>query len=54
MEIYTPEEVAEILKVTPSTIRRLCREKKIHHFRIGALYRITDENLKKYLDDNIG
>lgn len=54
MEIYTPEEAAEKLKVATCTIWELCRKKKIGFSKVGRMYRITDEDIKKFLENNKG
>ena len=54
MEIYTPEEAAKILKVATCTVWDLCRKKKIGFSKIGRVYRITDEDIKKFLENNKG
>lgn len=51
MELYTPDEAASILKLTPYTIRRLLREGKLPGIKIGAgqLWRIRKDELEAYL-----
>jgi excisionase family DNA binding protein len=39
-EIYTPEEIAEKLKVSEQTIRRYLREGKMEGFKIGNNWRV--------------
>jgi len=45
---YTPTEAAEQLRVSPETVRALCRDKKIGHERIGRHYLIPESDLKAY------
>ncbi len=50
-ELYTPEEVAQRLKVTPYTVRRLLREGKLQGVKPGGVqrWRITKSALEAYL-----
>ena len=52
MNLYTTDELADILKMKVSTIRTLIRDKRLPAIKIGTEYRITEEDLKKFLDDN--
>lgn len=52
MDLYTTEEVGEMLKMKATTIRALIRDKKLPAIKIGTEYRITAEDLQKFLDDN--
>ncbi len=47
-ETYTVEEVAEALKLHPYTVRRLCREGKIHGFKIGGQWRFRKEEIETW------
>lgn len=48
MEVYTAEEVAEVLKLHPYTIRRLSREKKIPAFKFGGQWRYRIDEIEKW------
>jgi putative molybdopterin biosynthesis protein len=48
-EVYTLEEVAERLKVSLSTVRRLVREEKIRTSRVGRQLRVTESALMEFL-----
>lgn len=50
MTVYTVQEVAEILKVSDSSINRLIRAGKLDCFKIGTATRITDEAIKKFIE----
>lgn len=52
MEVYTPEEVAKILKISTPKVQDLCRKGALRSSKIGRLYRITEEDLKEFLDSN--
>lgn len=49
-EIYTPEEIAEKLKVSEQTIRRYLREEKIEGFKIGNNWRIKEKCFLEFID----
>jgi excisionase family DNA binding protein len=49
-DILTPQEAADVLKVSASTITRLCARGELQHVRIGKLVRIRREWLDAYLD----
>lgn len=52
MNLYTTDEVAEILKMKVTTIRALIRDKKLPAIKIGTEYRISEEDLKNFLNEN--
>lgn len=52
MEVYTTEEVADMLRVSPSMIRSLIRKKELPALKIGSEYRITKEDLDKFLQES--
>ena len=45
-------DVAEILKITPSTVRRYINNNDLPHFKIGRLIRIPKDSLISYLYEN--
>lgn len=49
MEYFTPEELAQQLKVNVGTVWRWIREGNLPALRIGKGYRISDEQLAKFL-----
>ena len=50
-EIYTPEEIAEKLKVSEQTIRRYLREEKMEGFKIGNSWRIKEKSFLEFIDN---
>ena len=44
--VFTVKEAAEFLRVTPETVRRLCRRGKIPFARIGSDYRFLKSDLE--------
>ncbi|SDD21477.1 helix-turn-helix domain-containing protein [Halanaerobium congolense] len=49
-EIYTPEEIAEKLKVSEQTIRRYLREEKMEGFKIGNNWRIKEKSFLEFIE----
>ena len=51
MKTYTPEEAADILQVTPETIRRWVRAGKLSGSLLGgAIWRFTGEDLAQFIE----
>jgi excisionase family DNA binding protein len=48
-QYYTVEEVAELLKVDPRTIRARISEGKLKASKIGRNFRIAESDLKIFL-----
>lgn len=48
-KFYTVEEVAKILKVNPMTVYRRVKEGKLKVYKVGRVFRISEESLKNYL-----
>lgn len=48
--IYSIEEAAKILQVTEETVRRYARTGKVRAAKLGKQYRITESDLKAFLD----
>ena len=48
--IYTVEEVAERLKITPFAVRTLLRDGSIKGFKLGKFWRIKDSELEKFVN----
>ena len=46
MEVFTVKEAAAFLKVTPETVRRLCRRGKIPFARIGGHIRLLQSDIE--------
>lgn len=49
MEIHTPEQIAGQLQLTVRTIYKLIREGKLPATKIGREYRISDEQLDRFM-----
>jgi excisionase family DNA binding protein len=50
-EIYTPDEIAQKLKVSEQTIRRYLREKKLEGFKIGNNWRIKEKSFLDFIEE---
>jgi len=53
MKVYTVQEVARILRVSPLTVLRYIKLGKLKARRIGRGYRITERDLALFLDPDI-
>ena len=54
MKVYTVEDVADLLKLKPETIRVMLRDKELNGFKAGKAWRVTEEDLKKYIQKQGG
>jgi excisionase family DNA binding protein len=52
-ELYTPQEVAKIVRVTRTTIYQHIKKGQLKAIRIGNQYRITKAQLEEYLQQNV-
>jgi len=48
-EMLTPDEVADLLRVTPHTVARWRREGQLKTFTMGRIVRITKDDLRIFL-----
>ena len=51
-KLYSVKEVAEMFDVSENTIRNLCESGELGSIRIGVQYRISEEEIKKYIKQN--
>lgn len=54
MKIYTVEEVADLLTLKPETVRAMLRDSEINGFKAGKAWRVTEDDLKKYIQEQGG
>ena len=54
MKIYTVEEVADLLKIKPETVRVMLRDNELNGFKAGKAWRMTEDDLKKYIQKQGG
>ena len=52
-ELMTYKEATQYLKVTRKTIYNYMKAKKIKAIKVGRTYRVTQEELNKYLTEGI-
>ena len=52
-DIFTPEDIADKLKASRSTIYRWLRNGDLKSFKAGKLWRITREDLEAFLGRSI-
>ena len=48
--LLTTEEVAELLRIDPVTVRRLIGRGELAAYRIAGEYRFTDADLEQFLE----
>ena len=48
--IYTPDQAAAKLQLTPATVRAYLRQGTINGVRAGRLWRITETALKNFME----
>jgi len=48
-KLYSPEDVANMLRVTRRTVYSYMRNGKLHAAKIGGNWHITEENLNAFL-----
>lgn len=53
-EVFTVEEVAKYLKVTPTTIYRMLEDGRLTGFKIGASWRIRESDITAYIERSQG
>lgn len=49
-EFLTPQEVAELLRVSVYTVRRWIKEGDLPAYKVGRSWRIDQEELERWLD----
>ena len=52
-EIYTPDEIAEKLKISEQTVRKYLRQEKIKGFKLGNSWRVKEKDLLEFIDGQI-
>lgn len=50
--LHTVDEVALILRIHFHTVKKLIRENKMGHVRVGRNYRVTPSQLADYIERN--
>lgn len=49
--VYTRNEIAKILKVAPNTVSKYIRQRKLHGTVLNGKYRISDNELSRFIND---
>lgn len=49
IKVYTVTEAAELLDITPQTVRGYIKNGKLHAQRVGRPYLISEEAIKAFL-----
>ena len=49
MIVYTPDDVAKLLRITKKTVYKLINSRELAALRVGSLFRITEQQLQSYL-----
>jgi excisionase family DNA binding protein len=49
--VLTLEEVAQFLRVHPSTVYRLLRKRRIPAFKVGADWRFNQDSVEKWVKE---
>jgi len=44
--------VAELLKISAKTVREMIKDKRLQAVRVGKEYRITEDQIRQYVDEN--
>ena len=52
-KLYTIEEASDLLKLKVSKLRKAVFKKEIHYIKLGGLVRFREEDLLRYIDENI-
>ena len=52
MKSYKVSEIAEMMKLTEGTVTDYIRLGKLGAYKVGREYRITEDDFKKYINDN--
>jgi excisionase family DNA binding protein len=50
MKVYTPEEVAEALKLNVNTVWRYIKDGKLTAAKFGNRYRISEKQLEEFFE----
>jgi len=50
-KFYTTEEVAKMLKLNVRTVRAMINQRKLRAVKIRNEYRVTDDHLRKFIED---
>jgi excisionase family DNA binding protein len=49
IKVYTLEEVCKILSITKRTVYNYIKADKLHAFKMGKYWRVTEEALREFI-----
>jgi excisionase family DNA binding protein len=49
-QLYTTEQVAQLLQIHPLTVLKYIRSGKLHAIKLGRIYRIQESAIEEFLD----
>ena len=49
IRVYTLEEVCAILSITKRTVYNYIKADKLHAFKMGKYWRVTEESLREFI-----
>jgi len=49
-KLLTIIQVADVLNVSTKTVRRMIESGVLHHHRVGRIIRLSDEDLRAYIN----
>ena len=52
MVVYTPEEIADMLKINIQTVRRYLRTGKLRGAKFGKQWRISEKQLEEFFEEH--
>lgn len=50
-QLYTVDEVADFLRVSPRTIRRYIKDGKLNGFKVGQAWRFSDTEVARFIQE---
>jgi excisionase family DNA binding protein len=53
MKVYTTQEVAEMLKITPSSVIKLIKNKELKAKKIARKWRISENHLAEFMESDL-
>lgn len=51
--LYTTEQVAKLLQIHPLTVLKYINSGKLRAVKLGRVYRVTETNLQKFLEEGM-
>lgn len=51
--LYTTDQVAKLLQIHPLTVLKYINSGKLRAVKLGRVYRVTETNLQKFLEDEM-